>query len=193
MTKTRLEAFSDGVIAILITIMVLELKTPHSPGWEAVKPLLPTFGSYILSFVVIAIYWGNHHHLVHTISHVNSRILWANMHLLFWLSLIPFATGWMGETNFARNTVATYALLLTLCSIAYYILLQTIAKNHPHSRELLTPLKKQSRKGLWSLLSYAAAIPLAYVHPGISGVLFVLVTVFWLVPDRDIEKTLEHN
>src|SRR4051812_32446142 len=131
MTKTRLEAFSDGVIAIIITIMVLELKIPHGTDWEAIRPMFPVFVSYILSFIIIGIYWGNHHHLLHTVGHVNSRMMWANLHLLFWLSLIPFSTAWMGENNFNSTTVMIYAALMALCGVAYYILLRTIAGAHP--------------------------------------------------------------
>src|SRR5689334_16109865 len=126
MTKTRLEAVSDGVIAIIITIMLLELKTPHGTQWADIKPLIPVFLSYLLSFIMIGIYWGNHHHLLHTVAHVNSRMIWANLHLLFWLSLIPFATNWMGENNFNARTVAAYAVLLNLCGLAYFILLRVI-------------------------------------------------------------------
>ncbi|ANE51740.1 TMEM175 family protein [Flavisolibacter tropicus] len=193
MTKTRLEAFSDGVIAILITIMVLELKTPHGTSWEAIKPLLPVLVSYILSFIMLGIYWGNHHHLLHTITHINSRIIWANQHLLFWLSLIPFATAWMGENNFSPITVAAYALLLDLCGGAYFILLRLVEKTHSPATRLHEPLKKQERKGLISVLTYTLAIPTAFIHPLISGALFLLVAAIWWIPDSNIERTIRRE
>jgi uncharacterized membrane protein len=190
MTKTRLEAFSDGVIAIIITIMVLELKTPEHADWAAIRPLVPVFISYVLSFIMIAIYWGNHHHLLHAVNQVSSRIIWANMHLLFWLSLVPFATGWMGENNFAVVTVATYAGLLNLCGFAYFILLRLIERSHHRNEALLEPLKYQTRKGLLSMLIYFLAIPAAFIHPAISGSMFILVAIIWWIPDRNIEKKL---
>jgi uncharacterized membrane protein len=193
MTKTRLEAFSDGVIAIIITIMVLELKTPHGTNWKDLQPLVPVFISYVLSFILIGIYWGNHHHLLHTIAHVNSRMIWANLHLLFWLSLIPFATAWMGENNFSSTTVAVYAGLLDFCGIAYFILLKVIEHSHPDNQALLVPLKKQSQKGFLSTLAYTAAIPTAFVHPLISAVLFFLVAILWWIPDRNIERSLKEQ
>jgi len=188
MTTTRLEAFSDGVIAIIITIMVLELKPPHHNNWVAIKPLVPLFVSYLLSFIIIGIYWGNHHHLLHTVKSVNSKMIWANLHLLFWLSLIPFATAWMGENNFNKIAVAVYAGLMNLCGTAYYILLRVISSSHPHNATLLGPLQKQSKKGMISLVAYTVAIPAAFIHPAISGVLFVLVAVLWWMPDRNIER-----
>lgn len=191
MTKTRLEAFSDGVIAIIITIMVLELKTPHGAHWAEIKPLIPIFMCYVLSFVMLGIYWGNHHHLLHTVKSVDSAMIWANLHLLFWLSLIPFGTAWMGEDNFSSVTVAVYAALLSLCGIAYYILLYNIRKCHPHSKELQVPLQKQSRRGQISMVAYLLAIPAAFVHPAISGAIFVGVATLWLMPDRNIEKTVK--
>lgn len=193
MTKTRLEAFSDGVIAIIITIMVLELKTPHSTNWEDIKPLCPVFLSYIISFIMIAIYWGNHHHLLHTVEHVNSKLMWANMHLLFWLSLVPFATAWMGETNFDRITIVVYAILLDLCGIAYSILLSMIMKSHAHNPALLVPLKKQAKKGILSAVIYTAAIPAAFVHPVISGILYFCVALLWWMPDKNIERSIKNN
>jgi uncharacterized membrane protein len=190
MTKTRLEAFSDGVIAILITIMVLELKIPHGTSWEAIKPLLPVLVSYILSFIMLGIYWGNHHHLLHTITHINSRIIWANHHLLFWLSLIPFATAWMGENNFSPVTVAIYALLVDLCGVAYFILLWLVEKTHSPTTRLHEPLKKQERKGKISMLAYTLAIPAAFISPYISCALFLFVATLWWIPDSNIEKTI---
>jgi uncharacterized membrane protein len=190
MTKGRLEAFSDGVIAIIITIMVLELKVPHNASWLALLQLLPGFVSYVLSFLMLAIFWGNHHHLLHAAKEVNSKILWANIHLLFWLSLIPFGSGWMGENDFKDTTVAMYAIILNCSGIAYFILLWQIKKSHPDHAALQKPLKKQTGRGWLSCISYTAAIPLAYVHAAISGAIFLFVAVLWLVPDRNIEKTL---
>jgi uncharacterized membrane protein len=191
MTKTRLEAFSDGVLAIIITIMVLELKPPDTTSWKTMEPFIYVFTSYVLSFIVVAIYWGNHHHLLHTVSHIGSRIIWANMHLLFWLSLIPFATKWMGEHNFDTISVAVYAALQTLCGLAYYILLRVIAISHPNNTHLREPLEKQSKKGAMSFFIYASAIPAAFLNTGISATLFVVVAVIWLIPDRNIEKALK--
>lgn len=193
MTKTRLEAFSDGVIAIIITIMVLELKIPHGTAWQNVYPLWPVFVSYILSFIIIAIYWGNHHHLLHTIGHVNSKMIWANFHLLFWLSLIPFATAWMGENHFTSTTVAGYALLMDCCGIAYFILLHTIKKSHPNNHKLLGPLQKQTRRGSLSVLLYTIAVPAAFLHPLASGVLFFLVAILWWIPDKNIERSMSEG
>jgi len=193
MRKTRLEAFSDGVIAIIITIMVLQLKIPHSTGWTDIKPIFPVLTGYLMSFVMIGIYWGNHHHLLHAVEQVNSKILWANMHLLFWLSLVPFATEWMGETNFDKIAVAVYAVLLDMCGIAYFILLRMIIKTHSHDPALHDPLKKQGRKGKLSALLYTLAIPAAFVHPVISGGLYVCVAVLWWMPDKNIEKGIDKN
>jgi uncharacterized membrane protein len=190
-TKTRLEAFSDGVLAIIITIMVLELKTPHGTDWQAIKPLVPVFISYVLSFIIIAIYWGNHHHLLHTVSHINSKIIWANTHLLFWLSLVPFATGWMGETHFNSISVAVYGAVVAICGIAYYILLSVIVSSHRNNTVLNELLNKQSKKGMASVVINFLAIPVAFIHPIISAVLFFLVAVMWLIPDRNIEKALK--
>jgi uncharacterized membrane protein len=191
MTKTRLEAFSDGVIAIIITIMVLELKTPHGSSLYDLYPLWPVFVSYILSFIIIGIYWGNHHHLLHTVSHVNSGMIWANLHLLFWLSLIPFATAWMGENHFSKVTVAVYGVLLDFCGIAYYILLRIIERLHPNNPHLLEPLQKQSKKGALSTILYTLAIFAAFIHPMISGLLFLLVAILWWIPDRNIENSIK--
>lgn len=191
MTKSRLEAFSDGVIAIIITIMVLELKIPHDTGWHSLRPLLIDLSSYALSFTLVAIYWGNHHHLLHTVAHVNSRILWANIHLLFWLSLIPFATRWVNETEFSNFTVATYGGLQTICGIAYYILIRTISGSPGQSGHLAESLAKQSRKGVISQIIYISSVPLAFVHPVISSMLFIIVALIWLIPDRNIEQALK--
>ena len=191
MTKTRLEAFSDAVIAIIMTIMVLELKVPHDTSWEALEKLWPVFLSYAVSFLGLGIYWGNHHHLVHTIKEVRGGILWANLHLLFWLSLIPFATAWMGENHFEKNTLATYALLLDLCGIAYYILLLVIKDCNRDNAALLEVLKKQSKKGTLSCIIYTAAIGLSFVSALIGGILIILVAIMWLIPDRNIERSLK--
>ena len=191
MTKSRLEAFSDGVIAIIITIMVLELKVPHGTDWHAIKEVLTDLTSYALSFTLVAIYWGNHHHLIHTISHINSRIIWANIHLLFWLSLIPFATRWANESDFNTVSVAIYAGLQAMCGIAYYILLRTILSSHSQQSRLHESLEKQSRKGTTSLIIYLVAIPAAFLHPAISAGLFLLVAIIWLIPDRNIEDALK--
>jgi uncharacterized membrane protein len=191
MTKTRLEAFSDAVIAIIMTIMVLELKVPHDTSWDALWKLWPIFLSYAVSFINLGIYWGNHHHLVHTIKEVRGGIIWANLHLLFWLSLMPFATAWMGENHFEENTVATYALLSNLCGIAYYILLVVIKKCNPGNTALLDVLQKQSKKGIISCILYTAAIPIAYLSTPVSGLLVLLSAIMWLMPDRNIEKALK--
>lgn len=194
MNKTRLEAFSDAVIAIIITIMVLELKIPHGTDWEKdIAPLIPAFISYIASFVGLGIYWGNHHHLIHTIKEVSSGIMWANLHLLFWLSLIPFVTGWMGENHFEKNTVAAYSLASDLCGIAYFILLIVIKNCNQGNTALLHLLKKQSKKGMLSCIAYTLAIPAAFVNTIISGALIILVAFFWLIPDKDIERTVKSN
>jgi uncharacterized membrane protein len=190
MTKTRLEAFSDGVMAIIITIMVLELKVPHGASWDDLKELWPVFASYVVSFINMGIYWGNHHHLLHTIKEVRGSILWANLHLLFWLSLMPFATAWMGENHFAKNTVAVYALLASLCGIAYYILLVNIKKCNPDNATFQEVLRKQSKKGMTSNVFNTLAIPAAFIHPAISGVLILIVYVMWLMPDKNIEKVI---
>jgi len=192
MTKSRLEAFSDGVIAIIITIMVLELKIPHGTNWEKdLEPLVPAFASYLISFIMLGIYWGNHHHLIHTIKDVSSGIMWANLHLLFWLSLMPFATGWMGENHFDKLTVAAYALLSDLCGLAYYLLLAVIKNCNRHNTALLEVLRKQTRKGMLSFIPYTLAIPAAYIDVRISGVLIIIVGLVWLIPDKSIEKSLK--
>lgn len=189
MNKGRLEAFSDGVIAILITIMVLELKVPHSANWEALRPLLPVFLSYVLSYVFLGIYWNNHHHMLHAASRINGTILWANLHLLFWLSLIPFATGWMGENHFAPLPTALYGAVLFMAAIAYTILQRLIvAQQGAHSK--LKAAVGQDGKGKLSLLLYLVAIPLAFVHQWIAGGIYVLVALMWLIPDRRIESKL---
>jgi uncharacterized membrane protein len=185
-SRGRLEAFSDGVIAILITIMVLELKVPHGAGWDALRPLLPVFLTYVLSFVYLGIYWNNHHHMFHAVEQVNGTILWANQHLLFWLSLIPFATGWMGENHFAPFPTALYGVVLLLAGIAYIILQKTIVA-HQGAGSTLAAAIGGDVKGKLSLLAYATAIPLAFVNQWTSDALYVGVALMWIVPDPRIE------
>ena len=189
MTKNRLEAFSDGVIAIIITIMVLELRVPHGSDLTALKPLLPVFLSYVLSFVFLGIYWSNHHHMLHAVQHVNGGVLWANLHLLFWLSLVPFVTSWMGESHFARGPVALYGTVMLFASIAYFILSRTLIFLHGKDSVLATAVGRDF-KGQISTLIYLVAIPLAVVRWWLACALYVLVAIMWLVPDRRIEKTL---
>ncbi|MEZ5014359.1 MAG: TMEM175 family protein [Chitinophagales bacterium] len=190
MTKTRLEAFSDGVLAIVITIMVLELKVPHEATWEALYERLPVFISYVLSFIFIGIYWGNHHHLIHTVKKINGKLIWSNLHLLFWLSVIPFTTGWMGENDFAQNTVAVYGVNLLLCAIAFWFLQQVIMPQQESNNKLAEALEKQKYKGYISLTGYIAAVPLAFVSIYVSGMIFVLIAIIWIVPDKNIERVL---
>jgi uncharacterized membrane protein len=189
MTKGRMEAFSDGVIAIIITIMVLELKVPHGTDVAALFPLMPVFLSYALSFVFLGIYWSNHHHLLQAIKHVDGRVLWANLHLLFWLSLTPFVTAWMGENQFAAGPVALYGVVLLFAAVAYYILVQALIAVHGKDSVISSAVGRDF-KGKVSVLIYAAAILLCFGSPWISCALYVLVAIMWLVPDRRIEKTL---
>ena len=189
MSKGRLEAFSDGVIAIILTIMVLELKTPDQGTLAALRPLIPKFLSYILSFVFISIYWNNHHHLWQAAKHVNGAILWANLHLLFWLSLIPFVTGWMGE-HFSAVPVAFYGGVLWFAGLAYYIMVRAMLTQHGQD-SLLASAIGNKQKEMMSLYIYTAAIPLAFVAAWISALLYVVVAVMWLVPDRRIETRLK--
>ena len=189
MGKTRLEAFSDGVIAILITIMVLELHVPRGADWAALRPLLPVLLSYVLSFVYLAIYWNNHHHMLHVVQKVSGGTLWANLHLLFWLSLVPFVTGWMGENRFAPVPTAAYGVVLLMAALAYWLLQRIIiAGQGPGS--VLAAAVGRDLKGKLSPLLYALAIPSAVLSPWIAGALYVLVALLWLVPDRRIERTL---
>jgi uncharacterized membrane protein len=190
MTKGRLEAFSDGVIAIIITIMVLELKVPHGADWAVLAKLLPVFESYVLSFLYVAIYWNNHHHLMHTCHRVDALILWANMHLLFWLSLIPFATGWMGENNFAKAPTALYGVALFMPALAYYLLQKAIIRSHGAEGALAKALGSDI-KGKISPVLYLAAIALAFVAPWASHAIYVVVALMWLIPDQRIEKAIE--
>ena len=190
MQKGRLEAFSDGVIAVIITIMVLELKVPHDADPKALLPLVPVFLSYVLSFVFVGIYWNNHHHMFHAVHHVNGATLWANLHLLFWLSLVPFVTGWMDENRFAAMTVAAYGIVLLGAACAYTILTLVLLASHGKDSPLARALGKDF-KGKISLVLYVAAIPLAFVQTWISGGLYVLVAAIWLAPDRRFEKLFD--
>jgi uncharacterized membrane protein len=191
MTTTRLEAFSDAVIAILITIMILELKVPHGTDLEALRPLLPVFLTYVLSFIYLAIYWNNHHHMLHATKSVNGRILWANMHLLFWLSLIPFTTGWMGENHFAPLPTAIYGAVLLASAIAYTILQTSILHHHRSENALLAAAIGNDLKGKISIVLYILAIATAFLHQALAHAIYVIVALIWLVPDRRIERTME--
>jgi len=193
MTKARLEAFSDGVLAIIITIMVLELRPPHGDTLRDLVPLLPKFSAYLLSFIMVGIYWGNHHHLLHTVHRVNTGIIWANLHLLFWLSLIPFVTAWSGEEPFHQDAMILYALVLLLSGVAYYILIQAIGRSQHHSAALAAAIKGQSRKGMISLFAYLAAVLAAFWEPKVTGALFVLVAFMWMIPDRNIERAMREE
>jgi uncharacterized membrane protein len=184
-----MEAFSDGVLAIIITIMVLELRAPHEAGLSALSPLIPVFMSYVLSFVFLAIYWNNHHHLLQVCKQVDGRVLWANMHLLFWLSLTPFVTGWMGENRFAAWPVALYGVVLLLAAVAYFVLTRTLLAVHGGDSVLASALGRDV-KGKVSVVIYLVAIPCAFVHSWLAGALYVLVAIIWLIPDRRIERTL---
>ena len=191
MSTGRLEAFSDGVIAIIITIMVLELMPPHEGTFAALLPLTPIFLSYVLSFVFVGIYWNNHHHLLQVTQHVDGRVLWANLHLLFWLSLIPFVTAWVGESHFAATPMALYGMVLLFAAIAYFILTRALLALHARDSKLAIALGADF-KGKISLVIYAVAIAVASVSAALAGALYVVVAVMWLVPDRRIERTLSH-
>ena len=189
MHKGRLEAFSDGVIAIIITIMVLELKVPHGEEWADLLPLFPVFLSYVLSFVNVGLYWNNHHHMLHVVKHVNGGVLWANLHLLFWLSLMPFATAWMGENHFAAIPVALYGIDLLMCAIAYFILARAlIAADGANS--MLAAAIGNDWKGKIPLATYTAGIVLAFVSPYLSLALYAGVAIIWLIPDRRMERVV---
>jgi len=189
MSKTRLEAFSDGVIAILITIMVLELKIPHGESLEALKPILPVFLAYLLSFIYLGIYWNNHHHMLHAATRINGKILWGNLHLLFWLSLVPFVTGWMGENHFAPMPMAIYGIVLVGAGIAYTILQQLIIADQGKGGKLAEAVGSDL-KGKASAVLYIVAVPMSFVHSYISGGIYIAVALMWLVPDRRIESKL---
>ena len=193
MNKSRLEAFSDGVLAIIITIMVLEIKVPHGSEWTELKPLIPVLISYVLSFVFVGIYWGNHHHLLHSVKQVTSGIIWANLNLLFWLSLIPFATGWMGENHFAANTVSVYGILLLICGIAFTILQKAVEKNAHDLEALQKAFTNLNKKGIASIIGYLLAISLAYVNPVYSEILFLIISIIWLIPDQHIEEAVKEE
>ena len=189
MNTTRLEAFSDGVLAIIITIMVLELRPPHEPSWSALGPLWPVILSYVMSFVYLGIYWNNHHHMLHLTQRVTGGILWANLHLLFWLSLTPFTTAWMGETHFAAVPTAVYGVVLLACAISYYVLQITIIRSQgPGS--ILAAAIGQDKKGKLSPVLYLVAVFAAFVHPGISGALYATAALIWLIPDTRIERVV---
>ncbi len=187
MHKGRLEAFSDGVIAIIITIMVLELKVPHGDSLAVLKPLIPVLVSYVLSFVYVGIYWNNHHHLLQAVERVNGRILWANLHLLFWLSLLPFATGWMGENHFGTLPVALYGLILFMAAIAYFILVRALCAHHSKASKLVAAIGNDL-KGILSPFVYIIAIGLAFLNPWIAFAMYVVAAIVWVVPDRRFEN-----
>ncbi|MBI3241263.1 MAG: DUF1211 domain-containing protein [Chloroflexi bacterium] len=189
MHKGRLEAFSDGVIAIIITIMILELKIPHEGDIAALVPLIPKFLSYVFSFVFIGIYWNNHHHLLQAAKQVNGAVLWANLHLLFWLSMVPFVTGWMGENNFATIPVAVYGVVLLLSGLAFFILVRALVAHHG-ADSVIAHVLGEDKKGIYALLIYIAAIPLAFVSAWIAVAMYVFVSIMYLVPERRIEKKL---
>ena len=190
MTSERIAAFSDGVIAIIITIMVLELKVPHAADLGALSGLLPVFLTYVLSFIVVGIYWNNHHHMLYLTDRITGGVLWANLHLLFWLSLMPFVTGWMGENHFAALPTALYGAVLLCAGIAYYILEQTIIHSQGANSKLEAAVGTD-RKGIISVVLYAVAIPLAFVNQLISDAIYVLVALMWLIPDRRIEAIFD--
>lgn len=194
MEKNRLEAFSDGVLAIILTIMVLELKIPRGDtSWSALEPLFPVFGSYLMSFLLVGIFWGNHHHLLHGVKKASSGIILSNLNMLFWLSLTPFVTGWMGENHFAPNTIVLYAIVFLLSGLAYGILQHLILKQHTIPTALMLAIKKQRRKNVISFLCQSTAIPAAYVHSAISITLIAISALIWLVPDKNIERALEKD
>jgi TMEM175 potassium channel family protein len=192
MSRNRVEAFSDGVVAIIITIMVLELRAPIGASLSLLRPLTPVFLSYILSFVLVGIYWSNHHHLFQVVERVSGGVLWANLHLLFWLSLIPFATAWMGENHFAAMPVAVYGVVLVFAAIAYFILTRALLRIHTPDSTLAIALGRDF-KGKISIMIYLAAICLTFVRPWLGAALYVLVEIVWLVPDRRIEKRVTAN
>ncbi|MGE5175588.1 MAG: TMEM175 family protein [Hyphomicrobiales bacterium] len=191
MTKSRVEAFSDGVLAIIITIMVLEMRVPHGADLGALKPLIPVFVAYVLSFVYLAIYWNNHHHLFQTVKHVNGGVLWANMHLLFWLTTVPFVTGWVGENHAATIPVVLYGGVFLMAACAYFVLTRTLLPLHGHDSALARALGNDF-KGKISIVMYVAAMGLAFVSPWIAIALYAAVAVIWLIPDRRMERALMH-
>jgi uncharacterized membrane protein len=186
MTKGRMEAFSDGVLAIIITIMVLEMKVPHGSQWSDLQPMLPVFISYLLSFVNVAIYWNNHHHMLHAAHRINGTVLWTNTHLLFWLSLFPFVTGWMGENNFTTRPVALYGVISLMAGVAYFVLAQSLTTLHGRNSEFANALGSDT-KGKLSVIIYALGIGLSFLEPFIGLVLYFLVALMWFVPDKRFE------
>lgn len=192
MNKGRLEAFSDGVLAIIITIMVLELKVPEGHRWEDLKPIIPKFLAYIFSFIYVGIYWNNHHHLFQTVKKVNGTILWANLHLLFWLSLMPIATEWIGETHFAENPVATYGIGLIMCAVAYTILENLIIKQEGEGSQLKEAIRSKSKEYI-SITCYILGFATSFFYPYIAIGFYYIVALIWLIPDRRIEKSLKEN
>jgi uncharacterized membrane protein len=192
MKKGRMEAFSDGVLAIIITIMVLEMKIPHGDDLVSLKPLIPVIVSYILSFIYLGIYWNNHHHLLHTVTRVTGDVLWANLHLLFWLSLVPFVTGWMGENQFAAIPVALYGVVLLMAAVAYYILQNRILKKHGKN-SILAKAIGNDLKGKISPVLYILAILSTMFSPWVAGGLYALVAIIWLIPDKRIERILDEE
>ena len=191
MGKTRLEAFSDGVIAIIITIMVLELKVPHGDTIAALLPLGPVFFSYVLSFIYVGIYWNNHHHMMHAVSTITGGMLWANLHLLFWLSLTPFVTGWMGENRFASAPVALYGVVLFMCGLAYMLLVRVLTRNN-HNQQLAAAIGKTDVKAVLSMLLYLVGVGLSFVNAWVGFATYVLVAALWLIPEKRIEQRLAH-
>jgi len=189
MRTERLQAFSDGVLAIIITVMLLEMKIPRGDDLQALAPLLPIFLSYLLSFIYIGIYWSNHHHMLYSVKHVNGGVLWANTHLLFWLSLVPFASGWMGENHFTKWPVVVYGLTLLMSGVAYYILAQSLIRLHGKNSTIGTAIGRDN-KGVLSIVIYVVALVLAFVNSSISLFLYAAVACIWLIPDRRIEKNL---
>jgi uncharacterized membrane protein len=189
MGTERLQAFSDGVLAIIITVMLLEMKIPHGDDLNTLRPVLPVFLSYILSFIYIGIYWSNHHHMLYSVKHVNGAVLWANIHLLFWLSLVPFSSGWMGENHFTKWPVILYGITLCMSGVAYYILAQALIKLHGKDSTLGIAIGKD-KKGIISVVIYIIAIILAFFNSTISLVLYACVAAMWLIPDRRIEKKI---
>ncbi len=192
MNKTRLEAFSDGVLAIIITIMVLEIKVPHGHDLIDLQPLIPVFLSYVLSFIYLGIYWNNHHHMMHTVKHVTGDVLWANLHLLFWLSLVPFTTGWMGENNFSSASMFLYGLVLLMAAVAYFVLQGRIIKNHGKDSILAKAVGKDL-KGKISPVLYILGILTSYFSHWIAGLMYVFVALIWLIPDKRIERIINEN
>jgi uncharacterized membrane protein len=191
-TKGRLEAFSDGVIAVIITIMVLEMKVPHGTDFAALGPLLPIFLTYVLSFVYVGIYWNNHHHMFHAVHHVNGAVLWANLHLLFWLSLVPFVTGWMGENHFERIPVVAYGIVLLCAALSYTILTRVLLRIHDRESTFARGLGNDS-KGWISLVIYLVSIAVAFVQPWVACAGYVLVACMWIIPDRRFERLIDNK